>query len=138
MDEERLPVWHRIQADGQIRYRLNADHPVFSDFTHELSEAQQRRFLRCLGVAAASLPIETLHADLSGIPEQVVADRVDEETLAQAVRSTISLLSLSGKDMDQILKLMKDVDPFRSAWQDTKRLIALTTKGGRSESLQQP
>lgn len=137
VDEERLPMWHRIQADGQIRYRLNADHPVFADFTRELPEAQQRRFLRCLEVAAASLPIETLHADLSGMPEQVVASRLDEETLIQAVKSTISLLSSSGKDMDQILKLMKDIDPFRSAWQDTKRLIGMVMKGGSSGSPQQ-
>jgi hypothetical protein len=30
------------------------------------------------------------------------------------------------KDIKEIMALMKDVDPFRSAWEDTQRIIAAT------------
>ena len=30
------------------------------------------------------------------------------------------------KDMKEIIALMKDNDPFRSAWEDTQRIIAET------------
>lgn len=44
VDHERLPMWHRIQADGQIRYRPNADHPAFADFAESLPPDLRRGF----------------------------------------------------------------------------------------------
>lgn len=126
VDHERLPMWHRIQAEGQIRYRANAEHPVFSDFAESLPVDLRRGFYNCIALVGASLPIETLHADMAGTAEQVVPDRVDEDTLAQAVQATLSVLLGARKDIKEIKALMKDVDPFRSAWADTERIIAAT------------
>ena len=126
VDQERLPMWHRIQADGQIRYRPNAEHPAFASFADNLSPERQRAFFNCIAMVGASLPIETLHADMAGMPEQIVADRVDEDTLVQAVQSTLKVLLGARKDLKEIMALMKDVDPFRSAWEDTQRIIAAT------------
>ena len=123
VDQERLPLWHRIQADGQIRYRPNTEHPAFVNFAESLPSGFRRGFLNCLALVGASLPIETLHADMAGTAEQIVPDRVDEDALAQAVQATLSVLRESGKDVREIMSLMKDVDPFRSAWNDTQRMI---------------
>jgi hypothetical protein len=126
VDHERLPMWHRVRADGQIRYRPNADHPAFTDFADGLPPALRRSFFNCIALVGASLPVETLHADMAGTPEQIVPDRVDEDTLVQAVRSTLTVLGGARKDLAEIMSLMKDVDPFRSAWEDTRRIIATT------------
>lgn len=126
VDHERLPMWHRIQADGQIRYRPNANHPAFADFAESLPEDLKRGFFNCIALVGASLPIETLHADMAGAPEQVVPDHVDEDTLVQAVQATLSVLMGARKELKDIMALMKDVDPFRSAWDDTQRIIAET------------
>ena len=123
---ERLPMWHRIQADGQIRYRPNIEHPAFADFAESLPPDLRRGFFNCIALVGASLPIETLHADMAGTAEQIVPDRVDEDTLAQAVQATLSVLLAARKDIKEIKALMKDVDPFRSAWEDTERIIAAT------------
>ena len=125
VDQERLPMWHRIQADGQIRYRPNTDHPAFADFADGLPPDLRRGFFNCIALVGASLPIETLHADMAGTAEQIVPDQVDEDTLFQAVQSTFSILKSAGKDTKEIMSLMKDVDPFRSVWEDTQR--AMTT-----------
>jgi len=124
VDQERLPLWHRVQADGQIRYQPNPEHPAFSDFAESLPEALRRGFYNCIELVGASLPIETLHADMAGSPEKIVPGRVDEDTLMQAVHSTLKLLKGAGKDVKEISALMKDVDPFRSSWEDTQRMIA--------------
>lgn len=124
VDQERLPMWHRIQAEGQIRYRPNVDHPAFMDFAESLPSHLQRGFFNCIALVGASLPIETLHADMAGTAEHIVPDLVDEDTLFQAVRSTLSILRDAGKSAKEIISLMKDVDPFRSAWEDTQRIIA--------------
>ena len=115
VDHERLPMWNRIQADGQIRYRPNIEHPAFSDFADNLLPELRRGFFNCIALVGASLPIEALYADMAGTAEQIVADHVDEATLAQAVRATLQVLKGAGKDINEIMSLMKDVDPFRSA-----------------------
>ena len=126
VDHERLPMWHRIQAEGQIRYRPNVEHPAFADFAESLAPDLRRGFFNCIALVGASLPIETLHADMAGTAEDIVPDRVDEDTLAQAVQATLSVLLGARKDIKEIMSLMKDVDPFRSAWDDTQRIIATT------------
>lgn len=133
VDQERLPLWHRILSDGQIRYRPNADHPAFADFAESLPPNLRRGFLNCIALVGASLPVETLHADMAGTAEQIVSDRVDEDTLLQAVQSTVRALQGAGKDIKEIKALMKDVDPFRSAWEDTERMIATTIKTSELE-----
>ncbi len=124
VDRDRLPLWQRVQAEGQIRYRPNIEHPIFSEFAESLPEELRRGFFNCISLVGASLPIETLHADMSGTAEQVMPDQVDEDTLAQAVRSTLIVLTNARKSVDEIVSLMKDVDPFRSSWSDTERILS--------------
>jgi hypothetical protein len=126
VDRERLPMWHRIQADGQIRYRPNAEHPAFADFAESLPPELRRGFFNCVSLVGASLPIETLFADMAGTAEQIVPDQVDEDTLSQAVQAVLTRMLEAKKDMREIIDLMKDNDPFRSAWEDTQRIITAT------------
>jgi hypothetical protein len=128
VDHERLPMWHRVQADGQIRYGPNASHPAFAAFADKLPDELRRGFFNCIALVGASLPIETLYADMYGTAEQIVPARVDEDTLIQAVESTLSILQTAGKNINEIVSLLKDVDPFRSAWNDTQRIIATLTE----------
>ena len=122
VDKERLPLWVRVQADGEISYRPNADHPAFAAFAESLPDELRPGFYNCIALVGASLPVETLHADMAGMPEQITADPVDEATLAQAVRATLVLLMKAGREPKDIIAMMKEVDPFRSAWEDTLRI----------------
>ena len=124
VDQERLPMWLRIQSDGRIRYQPNPDHPAFSDFAESLPADLRRGFFNCIELVGASLPIETLHTDMAGTAEQVMPGRVDEDTLVQAVQSTVKVLLSAGKGIKEISALMRDVDPFRSTWEDTQRIIS--------------
>ncbi|WP_287696466.1 ATP-binding protein [Accumulibacter sp.] len=133
VDHERLPMWNRSQAEGQIRYRPNTGHPAFADFAEHLPPDLRRGFFNCIALVGASLPIESLHADMAGAAEQIVPDRVDEDTLTQAVKATLSVLLAARKDIKEIMALMKDVDPFRSAWEDTQRIVAATIESKEDE-----
>ena len=125
-------MWQRIQADGQIRYRPNQDHPAFSNFAQSLPEHLRQGFYNCIALVGASLPVESLHADMAGVAEQIVPDTVDHETLSQAVRATLSVLTAAKKDLREILALMKDVDPFRSAWEETQRIVDCNLKSSEA------
>jgi hypothetical protein len=106
VDQERLPMWNRIQADGQIRYRPNIDHPAFADFAQKLPQELQRGFYNCIELVGGSLPVETLHTDMASAAEHIVPAQVDEDTLMQAVQSTMRILSGAGKDV-KVLSLNK-------------------------------
>ncbi|MEC9346637.1 MAG: ATP-binding protein [Pseudomonadota bacterium] len=123
VDQERLPFWHRLQADGQIRYRPNVDHPAFAEFAETLPDHCRQGFLNCLALLGASLPVETLHADMAGTAEQIVPDTVDDDALGQAVRFTLSMLKGAGKDLGEIRQMMREVDPFRSSWDRTQKIL---------------
>jgi hypothetical protein len=124
VDQDRLSMWGKTRANGEICYRPNIDHPVFAVFTNSLPQEFRRGFHNCIALVGASLPVETLHADMAGTAELIVPHRVDEDTLVQAVQSTITMLLGARKDMKDIVAMMKDVDPFRSAWDDTQRIIS--------------
>jgi hypothetical protein len=131
VDENRLPIWHRIKVEGQICYRPNMDHPVFSRFAENLPEDLRGGFFNCIELVGASLPVETLHADLAGMAEKIVSGKMDDDALYQAVHSTVSVLLDAKKELGEIISLMKDVDPFRSAWGDTQRIIEATVRERR-------
>lgn len=123
VDSARLPMWNRILVDGMIRYQPNTEHPVFSGFAANLSPELRKGFFNCIALTGASLPIEALHVDIAAEPEKVCPDRVDEDVLVQAIKATLEILMETKSDITEILSLMKDVDPFRSAWVDTQRII---------------
>jgi hypothetical protein len=123
VDQTRMPMWHRVQVDGMIRYRPNAEHPTFIDFAEALPEDLQRGFFNCIALVGAALPIEALHADMAGTPEQIAPDVVAEDALAQAVQSTLRRLIERKFDIPTITSMLRDIDPFRSAWDDTQRII---------------
>lgn len=124
VDQDRLSMWSKTRANGEICYLPNINHPVFAVFTNSLPQEFRRGFHNCIALVGASLPVETLHADMAGTAELIVPHRVDEDTLVQAVQSTITMLLGARKDMKDIVAMMKDVDPFRSAWDDTQRIIS--------------
>lgn len=123
VDENRLPMWHRMIVDDTIRYRPNADHPAIADFADSLPSDLQSGFYNCISLVGASLPLDALHADMAGNPEQIAADAVDDATLTQAVQSTLARLMEKKFDLETITSMLKDVDPFRSSWESTQRII---------------
>lgn len=129
VDQNRLPLWHRLQSDGQISYSPNADHPALTDFAESLPPDLRKGFYNCIALMGASLPLETLHADMAGVPEQIVAHKLDAESLTQAVQATLTQLLAAKYPVKEIKALMREVDPFRSSWEETQAIIDATLDG---------
>lgn len=123
VNQERLPIWQRVQANGEIRYHPDTNHPAFAAFAQKLDPGLRQEFINCIAFTGASLPIETLYADMAAFADQIVPDQLDQNALIQTVEATISMLTAAGKDAAEIQSLMKDVDPFRSTWPETQRII---------------
>src|SRR5690606_22055572 len=89
VDQEYMPLWHRIQRDGAIIYRPDPAHPVFADFSARLPADMQNEFANIIGVLGSSVPIASLHADFAGCAEEVQADDADEAVLRQLARAMV-------------------------------------------------
>lgn len=128
VDQNRMPMWHRIIVDDTIRYRPNVDHPAIADFAESLPEGFRSGFLSCIYLVGASLPLDALHADMAGNPEKMAADVVDHATLTQAVEATLLRLLERAFDLAEASAMLRDVEPFKSSWEATERIINETVE----------
>jgi hypothetical protein len=114
--DSRLPVWQRRQDGNEISYCLNPEHPVFADFSGRLPDDLRTDFRRVLDMAATSIPIDALFADISASPEQVSGSEMADDTLAHVARTTFAALLASGIDPNDATQMMRVTDPFREKW----------------------
>lgn len=123
VDNDYMPIWQRIQKDGAIVYRPDPAHPVFADFSSRLPVDFQADFANLIGLIGSSIPIASLHADFAGSAEELVADDADIEALRQMAEAMVPRLLAQGTDADRIPDILKQVDPFQSAWSAARPII---------------
>lgn len=123
VDNDYMPIWQRIQKDGTIVYRPDPAHPVFADFSARLPVDLQSDFANLIGLIGSSVPIASLHSDFAGSAEELVADEADVEALRQMAEAMVPRLLAQGTDTDRILDILKQVDPFQSAWSSARPII---------------
>ena len=114
--DSRLPVWQRMQSGNEISYCLNPEHPVFADFAGRLPDDLKTDFMRVLEMAATSIPIDALFADISANPEQVSGSEMADDTLVHIVATTFAALRASGIDPEDAMQMMRATEPFRENW----------------------
>lgn len=129
VEENRIPVWSRIQNKNQISYRINDEHPMFLDLLSKLSPEARGDLLRVIEVAGASLPMDALFADLGGDTTSVVGDATSEQALRYAAVTTFAHLSRTVKSLEDVLTMMRVAEPFRSNWERTEQILSEERNG---------
>ncbi|APL96388.1 ATP-binding protein [Sphingobium indicum] len=123
VDEHRMPVWQRMQRDGVIVFRPDPEHPALASFSESLPPELRQGFANCISLLGASLPIEALHADFAGSAEEIRADEVDAATIRQTLEAMVPRLVAQGCDREQVDTVLRQLEPFRSAWNVTEELL---------------
>jgi hypothetical protein len=121
--DSRLPVWRRVQDRNEIRYGLNQEHPVLVEFLDRLPDDLRNEFLKIGEMVGASLPMDALFADMSSEPNAVGGAAMTREALAHAVDATVRHLHDSGFGEDNILEMLRGIEPFRSNWALGEQLV---------------
>ena len=129
VDERRMPMWNRLLKDGAIIYRPDARHPALSEFAARLPDDLKPAFANCITLIGSSLPTEALHADMAGNAENVRADTADAGAIEQALNVMVPRLMGQGIESEAIRDLLRDLDPFRSAWEASEPLIDKLLEG---------
>jgi hypothetical protein len=118
-----MPVWQRVQKDGAIVYSPDPAHPVFADFSARLPVELQADFASLIGLIGSTIPIPALHADFAGCPEEITIDAADVEAVRQMSEAMVPRLLSQGTDRERIPDILRQVEPFHSAWTIAKPLI---------------
>lgn len=123
VDEELHPLWNRIQANGQISFRPNLEHPVFTTYANQLPENFREGFFRCLRLVGSGLPIDTLHTELIGNAEAVVSAVAETEDLKNLVHSLANTLLENGVAPDSLTDVMQANPYLRDNWEIVTELL---------------
>ena len=123
VEDNRIPVWVRVQSKGEISYRINDKHPIILRFLETLSPKERGELTKIIEIAAASLPMESIFADLGGDDGVVLGTEMDEETFRFAVLATYPHLLGLTASRDMALKMMNSAEPFRSHWNHAVEII---------------
>ena len=127
--DSRLPVWNRRQDKNEINYVLNFEHPVFTDFSDRLSDGMQSEFRKILEMASATIPIDSLFADVSGNPEAVTNAKMSDKSFFEIIETTFNTLRHGGLSSMDIRDMLSVSEPFRSRWSETAMKLDKLIKG---------
>ena len=125
IEENRIPVWSRVQNKNQIFYRINNEHPMVVDLLSRLPAEARSDLLRIIEVAGASLPMDALFADLGGDTGSVVGSATSEEALRYAALTTFDHLLKTARTRGDVLTIMRVAEPFRSNWRRTAQILGV-------------
>ena len=123
VEADRMPMWGRFQKDSTITFRPNFEHPVFREFRDRLPADLRPDFRNCLSLLGATLPIESLHADLLGGAEKITADSVETEALRKYIEALVASVLEQGVPADNVEAVLANVDLLRANWAEAKLMI---------------
>lgn len=124
IDDNRLPVWIRVQDKNRIHYCLNPEHPAFKSFSDELTDRQKREFLRLLDLVGSAMPIDTIFSDVSSTPESVSPQELDGEVFREIVKRSHRVLKDANYSEEDIQLMMSSAEPFKSRWEEAEEIIS--------------
>lgn len=131
--EESLPLWNRIQKDGNIIYRPNPEHPAIAGFCKILPEEYQHGFCSCVNLLGSGLPVDALHADMLGSAECVSAESSGFEEFSEAAEVAVKALISTGMPGEDVVKILCSTEPFIHYKNDIRRLTEGLEGGGCCE-----
>ena len=123
VEADRMPMWSRFQKDSAITFRPNFEHPVFREFRDRLPADLRTDFRNCLALLGATLPIESLLADLLGGAEKVKADSVEAEALRQHIEALVASVLEQGVPAGNVEAVLANVDLLKANWAEAKIII---------------
>jgi len=127
--DSRLPVWNRLQDKGEIEYAINPEHPAINDFASRLPSGLTADFRKILEIAASTLPLDMIFADIGNTPDSIGGRAVSEDTLEFALRPALHKLLGAGIPADDVVAMLQVTEPFRSNWSLSAGLITRLCKG---------
>jgi hypothetical protein len=128
-EENPFPLWQRAKVNSTIRYFLNWDHPIVSQFESSLTEVQSRKLHELLRLFSAGLPLEALQHDMADNFEAVKQEVLDDAEIRSSCRILIHQLRKDEHDDREITKILGLVPPYS----DAKKIVEEMVNEGKED-----
>ena len=126
-----LAIWKRTRSRGSIRYGLDQAHPVVEALAGSVKPPIKRRLLALLNLIETALPLESLRLDLGNDPNTIRPGTLDERRLRENLTAIYRRLAADAKlPGERIEPMLRAVEPFRSNWSLTQRLLREIAEAG--------
>jgi hypothetical protein len=122
-EENRLPVWNRVQVRDGIVYRINMEHPVMADLLTRIPAHLKADLVKTIELASSSLPVDALFADWGENPDRVGGTPASDDVLRHAVVTTFRQLTEAKMLPQAVMAMMRVAEPFRSNWERTESIL---------------
>jgi hypothetical protein len=123
--DDRLEVWSRVQDKGEIRYRVNSDHPIVASLNAELSTEGQHRLKALLRIMENDLPIDSIFADKGGDPKSIVTGSISEADLKVLAIDTYKYLNNGTTERsERALDMLQTVSQLEGSWPQILQMLA--------------
>lgn len=100
-----VPLWNRFEPKhGTFMYQVNVDHPLIGQLSEKLGVGEQRHLQMMLEYLGASIPYESIYADMCADQRR----GSDDASIEELVEMTQSLLEVTGLDLQTVL----GIDPI--------------------------
>lgn len=121
MHRSEVPVWRREVTDGQVRYKLNEDHPLLHELLVDGDSKARERVSTCYRLISGSFPAELHFADAAD-DDLEFAQPTEQETrevLVQLIRA----LRKSGLEGEALQKTLLKTATLDVPQETIERLI---------------
>ena len=98
-------------------------------FSNRLPDDLRKEFRKILEMASATVPIDSLFADVSGSPDKVSNAKMSDEAFIEVVVTTFKTLRAGGLKSSEIRDMLNATEPFRSSWPETTAKLDELDKG---------
>ncbi len=122
-ENNRLPVWKRVQGKNSISYHIDEKHPLISTFRNNLEPRKASEFERILRLIASTFPLDALHIDVSDKPEEVGPPYIGSEDIQEITSSMWHILRSQELSPIEIKEWMRSSEPFQTYWTETSKTI---------------
>lgn len=112
VQEATLPMWHRIEERGHIRYAINRAHPLIESVSSE--DGATSKIESVLTVIESGLPLEAMFSDIGSHPQEVRQCDLEEAELEQLLLAYLDVLAPNSERLPAVVysQIMRSA-PFK-------------------------
>ncbi|MBW2570310.1 MAG: hypothetical protein JRE47_13335, partial [Deltaproteobacteria bacterium] len=107
-------LWLREASHNKIKYSINRNHPLLKKYFSELNGSQRGHFSDILTLVEGQFPVDAFYADVSGTPESIIKNELENEKLLELADLFYKTLKEQGVGQSEIIKQFELTEPFRN------------------------
>ena len=116
-------VWERYSRNQQIQYKLNRSHPLLKALSNVGDSEWRNRLSHVLKLIEREMPIDAVFNDASANPQNLNQSATDPDQFMEFVRATVPILLADGNSTSEVIKQLKETEPYVSNWIIVERYL---------------